>query len=106
MKNCRQVYREIPFFIEIPTTEIYSQLPDAYKEEKILVQGIIDCYFEEEDGIVLLDYKTDFVENEEEIREKYKVQIYYYSRALEKMTGKAVKRKYLYLFFNDSILEM
>ena len=72
-------------------------------DEKIRLQGIIDCFFEEEDGIVLLDYKTDYVEEEkiDEIIERYRAQLKYYKDALEKITEKRVKESYLYLFGID-----
>ena len=59
--------------------------------------------FEEEDGIVLLDYKTDYVDdnNINEVIQRYKLQIKYYKDALEKITGKNVKESYLYLFGID-----
>lgn len=54
--------------MELKSTEIYESLPkEIYENENIMIQGIIDCYFEEEDGIVLLDYKSDyFKEGQEE----------------------------------------
>ncbi len=107
MKKAGNLYREVPFYMEVGSNEIYGNLdPKLYRDEKILIQGIIDCYFQEGNELVLLDYKTDYVENMENIKEKYKIQIYYYARALEKMTGKRVKNKYLYLFYNDNILEV
>ena len=107
MKNAKNVHREVPFFIEIPSTELYEDLPkELYENEKVLIQGIIDCYFEEDDKLVLLDYKTDFVEDINKIKEKYVLQIHYYKRALEKMTGKPMKNTYLYSFFRDEIVEM
>ncbi len=63
-----------------------------------MIQGIIDLYFEEEDGIVLMDYKTDRVSKEEELTARYQVQLDCYERALEQMTGKKVKERYLYSF--------
>lgn len=107
MKNAKNIYREIPFFIEISAIELYKDLPEElYKNEKVLIQGIIDCYFEEDDKLVLLDYKTDFVEDINEFKEKYNLQVYYYKRALEKMTGKSIKNIYLYSFFKDEIIEI
>lgn len=102
------VYREVPFFIEIPCHELYPDLEDGtYREEKILLQGVIDCYFEESDGIVLLDYKTDYVTDSEteKVQERYRMQISYYARALEMLTGKQVKEKYVYLFWTGQALE-
>lgn len=93
--------RELPFYTEISSLNIDSTLPEKiYKKEKVRLQGIIDCIFEEEDGIVLLDYKTDYVVEgmEEEIIDKYRIQLKYYKEAVEKITGKKVKESYLYLF--------
>ena len=97
-ENCR---REIPFLIEVKSTEIYEELEeDKYKDESVLLQGIIDCFFEENNEYILIDYKTDYAtkENLEEIKERYKMQLTYYSKAIEKITGKKVTKKYLYLF--------
>ena len=96
-----QVRREVPFILELPCREIYSDLENHYcQHEKIVLQGIIDCYFEEEDGLVLLDYKTDYVPpaGVDSLKQKYSKQIYYYTLALEKLTGIAVKEKYVYFF--------
>ena len=101
--------REVPFNMEIPCHELYKDMEgEAYKDETLLLQGIIDCWFEETDGIVLLDYKTDYVPagGVGMIRERYKLQISYYARALEMLTGKRVKEKYIYLFWNGEVLEM
>jgi ATP-dependent helicase/nuclease subunit A len=107
MLNSKNVKREVPFHIKLSSREIYKDLPEEYENEFIQVQGIIDCFFEEEDGLVLIDYKTDYVQEGkvEEIKEKYRVQIELYSKALENITGKKVKEKYIYLFFNGNILE-
>ena len=108
-KEGRLVKRELPFYTEISSLELESDLPEeTYKDEKIRLQGIIDCFFEEEDGIVLFDYKTDYVErgNEEKILDKYKMQIKYYKKALEKITNKQVKECYLYLFGINKEVEM
>ena len=72
----------------------------------MILQGIIDCYFEEDGEFVVVDYKSDFYENPQEMREKYTTQIELYARAIEKITEKKVKNKYLYLFFDDNVLEL
>ncbi|ACL76125.1 helicase-exonuclease AddAB subunit AddA [Ruminiclostridium cellulolyticum] len=104
-----KVYREVPFNIELPYKEIYPQLPDVSDyEDKILLQGVVDCYFEEEDHIVLIDYKTDYIPygDKQSVKEKYRLQISYYSRALEMLTLKRVKERYIYLFSTGEIVEM
>ena len=66
-----------------------------------MIQGIIDLYFEEDDGIVLVDYKTDKVNaynGEEILKERYYKQLDLYKDALERMTGKKVKEKIIYSF--------
>ena len=94
------VHRELPFFTEISSLDINPELnKEIYQNEKIRLQGIIDGFFKEEDGIVLFDYKTEG--NEDEIIERYMVQMKYYKEALEKVTESRVKEVYLYLFALD-----
>lgn len=109
MLSAGGINREVPFNIEIPCSEIYGGTGEmARKNETMLLQGVIDCYFDEPDGIVLLDYKTDYVPGgrTEIIRERYRLQIGYYSRALETLTGRRVKERYIYLFRSGALLEM
>ena len=101
--------REVPFHIEINSTDIYKNLSvEIYGEEKIMLQGIIDCYFEENGEIILIDYKTDSVVNGEvnPLIEKYKTQLDYYAKALEATLGKKVNECYLYLFSIDEAVEV
>jgi ATP-dependent helicase/nuclease subunit A len=101
------VKREVPFNLEVPCVELYGDLdPSIYEHETFLLQGIIDCYFEEPDGLVLLDYKTDYVPigGTQTIMERYRMQINYYARALGLLTGKKVKEKYVYLFYNNEVI--
>ena len=70
----------------------------AKSEELILVQGMIDAYIEEEDGIILIDYKTDVVKDGKILREKYEKQLDYYQKALEKLTGRNVKERIIWSF--------
>ena len=66
--------------------------------EKVILQGIIDAFIMEEEGIILVDYKTDRVKDGEELRNRYQKQIDLYSEALEQILGKKVKRRALYSF--------
>lgn len=90
-----KLYREQPFVLGVPSEEIY---PEDRSGETILVQGIIDVYFEEPDGLVVLDYKTDQVRAADELKEKYHAQLDYYAQALEQLTEKHVKEKIIYSF--------
>ena len=62
------------------------------------MQGIMDAYFEESDGIVLIDYKTDHVKDAEELVRRYRKQLEIYAESLEQMTGKKVKERIIYSF--------
>ena len=66
--------------------------------EKVILQGIIDAFIMEEEGIILVDYKTDRVKDGEELRNRYQKQIDLYSKALEQILGIKVKRRVLYSF--------
>jgi ATP-dependent helicase/nuclease subunit A len=104
----RDLRREIPFYMKLKSTEVYRDLPEEiYGNEVSLLQGVIDCYFREDDGLVLLDYKTDYAtdENMPEIKERYEKQIYYYTEALQRITGEVVKEKYIYLFSNGKTIK-
>ena len=89
------LFREQPFVIGISASEVHPSWP---VQEKILVQGIIDAFFEEEGQLVIVDYKTDKVSDRsgQELVEKYRKQLLYYKRALEQVTGKIVKEMYIY----------
>ena len=90
-----KLYKEQPFVIAKPAIDV-SEEYDSEKE--ILIQGIIDVYFEEEDGIILADYKTDHVKNSEELIKRYEKQLQIYGESLEQMTGKKVKERVIYSF--------
>ena len=95
MIHAHEVQREKTFYINIPAKEVYNQNTD----EKILVQGIIDLYYiSQNNELVLVDFKTDFVENQDEhiLIDKYKLQLDLYKRALESATGRKVDRAYIY----------
>ncbi|WP_291632630.1 helicase-exonuclease AddAB subunit AddA [Clostridium sp.] len=101
--------REVPFHMEISATDIEKNLSiEIYGDEKIILQGIIDCYFEENGEIILVDYKTDSVKGgaTSSLIEKYKSQLDYYAKALEATLGKQVKESYLYLFSIDEAVEV
>ena len=108
--SARRVWRESPFEIEIPATECVEGLDARYEGETALLQGIIDLFFEDNNGdIILVDYKTDQCKTEEQQRiigERYRRQIEMYERAMEKILKRSVKNKYLYLFSAQSVLQL
>ena len=92
-----RLHREQPFVMGRKASEIFS---GCKKDDTVLVQGIIDGYYETGNGIVLIDYKTDALREGEEVRllERYGKQMALYRQALEEMTGKPVIRCVLYSF--------
>ena len=100
-----RLYREQPFVTMIPAAEV---VPEAADRERVLVQGIIDGFYETEQGIVLMDYKTDHLESGQEgiLVERYEKQMELYARALEGILGKRVVRKVLYSFSLDKEIEV
>lgn len=105
MSRSSGINREKPFQINISALDYDPSLPESCKDEKVILQGIIDCFFEEEDGFVLFDYKTDKVKNNSaEIKERYKKQLELYKQAIEELTGKPVKETYLYLFDTNEVV--
>ena len=84
----------------------HSLFPERAEEDEVLLQGIIDAFIVEDDGIILVDYKTDRVKSEEELRERYRKQIMLYSDALEAILGKKVKRRVLYSFYLGKEVEI
>ncbi|MBO5059479.1 MAG: helicase-exonuclease AddAB subunit AddA [Clostridia bacterium] len=101
--SSKKVYREQPFELLFPAKYIYPELENA-DGESIMLQGVIDCFFEEDDGIVLVDYKTDHYKDISEIHEKYDKQLELYRYALEKITEKNVKDTFIYLFFDNNVV--
>ena len=98
------LYTEQPFVMAVPASQIREEYPE---QEKILVQGIIDAYFEEDGALVIVDYKTDWAPDGQGqlLVERYRKQLWYYREALERLTGKPVKKMYLYSFSLGKALE-
>ena len=95
MTQAKEVQREKPFYIHIPAKEIYQE--DV--QENLIVQGIIDLYYVTRNNeLILVDFKTDYVENGEEQKlvQKYKTQLEMYKKALEISKEKRVDNIYIY----------
>ena len=95
MRASKALYREQRFSVRAPASIIGG---DA--GEEVLLQGVIDCFFEEPDGsMTIVDYKTDRVKDGAALRRKHAVQLACYRLAVEKMTGKPVKETLLWSFY-------
>lgn len=95
------LYKEQPFVIGVSADSIEADFPS---DETILVQGVIDVYFISDGKVTVLDYKTDRVENGEQLINRYKKQLDYYGEAIEKLTGLPVFRKLIYSFGLNEVI--
>ena len=94
MKESRRLYREQRFSVRAP-----ASLLGGSETETVLVQGVIDCFFEEKDGtMTVVDYKTDRVSDPETLRRRHAPQLEQYVKAVERMTGKRVGRTSIWSF--------
>lgn len=97
-----RLFCEQPFVLSLPACLVNEEFP---KEERVLVQGVIDAYFEEDSELVLLDYKTDRVDAPGELIRRYRKQMELYTEALEQLENKKVKEIILYSFyFNQPVV--
>jgi ATP-dependent helicase/nuclease subunit A len=90
------VRREFKFSLLYPAERFY---PDG-GDDKIMLQGVVDCFFEEDGELIVVDFKTDRV-TAETLGEKanhYAPQLAAYADALERITGKHVKERVVYFF--------
>lgn len=103
LKNAKEIKKEQPFCRKIMAKEIYEEATD----ETILVQGIIDLFaITKENNIILVDYKTDFVTNENELIKKYSNQLKMYQTALEEAFNKKVDEVYIYSLYLDKEIKI
>ena len=93
--NSDNFYREYQFAVNIEAKDLYE---DVKSDDTLFVQGVFDAVIENADGIIILDYKTDFAKTSQELIDKYKEQIEIYGLAAEKIWDKKVIKKYLYSF--------
>lgn len=101
LMSAKKAEREFSFFYEMPAEKLYPQA----KGEFILLQGIADCVFWEEEGIVLLDYKTDHLDGDQIIK-RYAPQLQIYKTALEATLGEKVKECLVYSIYLRKTLEI
>lgn len=109
LRQAKEVHKEQPFYINIPAKDVVSEAENSKKN--ILVQGIIDLYYiDKNDNLVLIDFKTDYISNEpnakEKILEKYKVQLEIYKTALEQALGRKVNKTAICLVKDECYLEI
>ncbi len=104
VKASEKVEREFKFSVLLPASELLGD--EALVNDKILLQGVMDMYFEKDGEITIVDFKTDRHRPEGELFDKYKAQLYAYRRALFEMTGKSASRLVLYLVPHKDYIEI
>ncbi|EPZ39453.1 ATP-dependent exonuclease V subunit beta [Anoxybacillus ayderensis] len=99
MQRATRLEREVPFY-----------LAHEMEGETVVVQGVIDCVFEDGHGLVLIDYKTDRVswmsDPKEQLKRRYKGQLALYQEAIEAIWGKKVTETYVYAFDGALLVAM
>lgn len=104
MKTAEKIEREFKFSVLLPADELLNE--SELSDEKILLQGVIDLYYEKNGEITIVDFKTDRRPPNGELLEKYKEQLRAYRRALFEMTGKKAARLVLYLVPHGTYIEV
>ncbi|MDD5965028.1 MAG: PD-(D/E)XK nuclease family protein, partial [Oscillospiraceae bacterium] len=104
IRRSGRVAREYRFSLLRPVSDY---VPDA-SDDALLLQGVVDCFFEEKDGLVVLDFKTDRITRAETAQraEHYRAQLEAYALALEKIMGKPVREKVLYFFATNEFVKL
>ncbi|WP_223592897.1 helicase-exonuclease AddAB subunit AddA [Neobacillus bataviensis] len=111
--SAKSIYREIPFTLTLPANEVYPDWKD--ENESVFVQGIIDCILEDENGLILIDYKSDgindrykggFTQARPILENRYRLQIDIYSKAIEQIWRRKVSQRFLFFFDGAHLLKL
>ena len=97
MLDAKWLRRELKFTVLARAGDLLPGLTGGQQEEKLLLQGVIDCIYEGDEGIVLVDYKTDRVRQAQVLVQRYQSQLQLYALALAEITRKPVKERYVAL---------
>lgn len=98
MLNSKKMIREFRFTVNINVNEVVPDIKSEFKNELLILQGSIDCVFEEDGKFIIVDYKTNKIESDDELKKIYLKQLKLYEESLVKCTEKPVKEKILYSF--------
>ncbi|MCL1830359.1 MAG: UvrD-helicase domain-containing protein [Oscillospiraceae bacterium] len=101
-----KILREYAFIDSVPATEVSESLPEEFSDESVLIQGIVDCLLFEHDSITLVDYKSDRVSSEIELKDRYTNQLEIYKRAMERCFGRKIDEMYIYSFYLNKAIDM
>jgi ATP-dependent helicase/nuclease subunit A len=113
LSQAKEVNREVPFTLSLPASSVYPSW--SGEDEVIFIQGVIDCVFEDEEGLVLIDYKTDgitdrfnggFEQAKPILEDRYRLQINLYARAIEQIWKRKINERYLFFFDGAHVLKV
>jgi ATP-dependent helicase/nuclease subunit A len=106
LRGAKKLYREFPFMQLINAKKLDK---NAGEGEQVLPQGVIDCFYEDDDGLVVIDFKTDRIFSEEILQDRisgYRMQLETYANSLEIMFEKPVSKKILYFLSVSRAIEL
>ncbi len=99
--NSNEVYKEQRFIASVPARLINESLTGEDAEQQLIIQGAVDCMFEENGQLIIVDFKTDRCYDDTELWDRYGTQLILYSEAMERVTGKTIRECMLYSFWLD-----
>lgn len=103
LDNAQEIYKEYEFVVK----DNLEGIKGLERSEATLIQGVIDMYLVTKDNKhIIIDYKTDRVENKEELIERYKYQLFVYKRAIEKIKHVKLENMYIYSFYLDELIKI
>ncbi len=106
IRSAEKVFREKRFNVNLAASYFTEEMQELLQDEYVLVQGVVDCFYYDGNGdIVLVDYKTDSVNDAEALVQRHSRQLYYYKKALEAITGKRVAKSIIYSFALNRAIE-
>ncbi|MBQ6946536.1 MAG: UvrD-helicase domain-containing protein, partial [Clostridia bacterium] len=103
MITADKLEKEKRFFFTQPADSIFEDCNDA---SPILLQGVLDCYYEKNGHTIIVDYKTDHLSKAADFVDRYALQLQLYQCGLQKLTGKKVDKLYIYSFHLNEVIEI
>ncbi len=105
--NSSYIKREMRFMYKYTRDELENIIgKNTEIGDTTVIQGASDCILYEDDGLVLIDYKTDFATDINELKEKYAIQIELYKDIIQRILGKKVKEKIIFSFYLNTAIEI
>ncbi len=102
--KAKNTYKEYRFLTKVKASEICPDVNDD--NEYSIVQGVADCIIENEDDIIIIDFKTDKIKDEVALKNRYDKQLNLYADALGKIFNKPVLKKIIYSFYMQKCIEI